>query len=75
MLFPSFEFVVYFLPAVLLTFAALAAQQRRFAPGKILLILASAFFYAWWSLRDALASGKTRLVFLPAPDKSVAYAN
>jgi alginate O-acetyltransferase complex protein AlgI len=57
LLFSSFEFVAYFLPVVLLTFAALAAQRRRFAPGKILLILASAVFYAWWSLRDALILG------------------
>jgi len=57
LLFPSFEFVAYFLPVVLLAFATLAAQQRPFAAGKILLILASAFFYTWWSIRDALILG------------------
>jgi len=57
LLFSSFEFVVYFLPLVLIAFGVIASHQRRFAVGKILLIVASAFFYAWWSLRDALILG------------------
>ena len=53
MLFHSFEFVVVFLPAVIVAFYAL----RRFAPTPAvigLLVVASLFYYGWWNPRYLL---------------------
>jgi alginate O-acetyltransferase complex protein AlgI len=52
MLFTSFEFILGFLPTVLLVFFLLARMSRPAAA--IGLALASLFFYAWWDQRFVL---------------------
>jgi alginate O-acetyltransferase complex protein AlgI len=46
MLFPSFEFLFYFLPLLLLSYHAMPNRGRR-----ALLAIASYFFYGWWDYR------------------------
>jgi len=48
MLFNSFEYIFAFLPLIFLLYFALAKVRVKAA--KIVLILASLFFYAWWKL-------------------------
>ena len=48
MLFNSFEYIFAFLPLIFLLYFALA--KVRIKAAKIVLILASLFFYAWWKL-------------------------
>jgi len=48
MLFNSFEYIFAFLPLVFFLYFTLAKVRIYFA--KILLIVASLFFYAWWKL-------------------------
>jgi D-alanyl-lipoteichoic acid acyltransferase DltB (MBOAT superfamily) len=49
MLFNSFSFLLFFLPAMLLGFFVLARVQHRYAAGW--LTLGSLFFYGWWDVR------------------------
>jgi alginate O-acetyltransferase complex protein AlgI len=49
MLFNSFSFLLFFLPAMLLGFFLLARVQHRLAAGW--LTLGSLFFYGWWDAR------------------------
>lgn len=49
MLFQSVEFLVYFLPAVLVGFWFLV-KLDRFAWAKVWLVAASVVFYSWWKL-------------------------
>jgi alginate O-acetyltransferase complex protein AlgI len=49
MLFNTFEFLLLFLPAVLLAFNA--AKQRGPAPAQLVLLAASIGFYTWWDFR------------------------
>ena len=49
MLFNSFSFLLFFLPAMLLGFFVLARFQHRAAAGW--LTLGSLFFYGWWDVR------------------------
>jgi D-alanyl-lipoteichoic acid acyltransferase DltB (MBOAT superfamily) len=49
MLFNSFSFLLFFLPAMLLGFFALAGFRHRLAAGW--LTLGSLFFYGWWDAR------------------------
>src|SRR5687767_12588227 len=49
MLFNSFSFLLFFLPAMLLGFFLLARVQHRYAAGW--LTLGSLFFYGWWDVR------------------------
>ena len=49
MLFNSFSFLLFFLPAMLLGFFVLARFRHRYAAGW--LTLGSLFFYGWWDVR------------------------
>lgn len=50
MLFPSFEFIFLFLPIVFIVYAMLS-KYKWFNGAKIMLILASIIFYAYWDYR------------------------
>lgn len=48
MLFNSFEFVLFFLPATLLLYYSLTRMSYQ-VPARFLLLAASLFFYSWWN--------------------------
>jgi D-alanyl-lipoteichoic acid acyltransferase DltB (MBOAT superfamily) len=56
MLFNSFEFVLYFLPATLVAYHACRAGGRLRASVAVL-AAASVFFYAWWDWRNLFILG------------------
>jgi alginate O-acetyltransferase complex protein AlgI len=50
MLFNSFEYLLVFLPLVVLGYFGLNRHPESDLPGKLWLTLASLFFYGWWSI-------------------------